>query len=211
VSERKIHRGDGGETQLASGQWVRKDDLRIECVGSVDELSSFLGLARAGLETHAEAAGAADIGASLRRIQQNLYVLGAELARRDDAADAGVGPRITAEQVAILDREIADIDARLPKLRAFILPGGGQVASHLHVARAVCRRAERQVVRLAAVEGLGAQVVPYLNRLSLLLFVMARQAAHLLQSDPQSGNEVVRDGAVVGDEGRAFDDDLCDQ
>ena len=176
----KVHRGDQGETQLASGQRVRKDDPRVECVGGVDELSSFLGLARVGLEAHAEVADAAGTVASLRRIQRELYVLGAELARRDDEADAEAGSRITAEQVATLDREIVDIDARLPKLNAFILPGGGQVASELHVARAVCRRAERQAVRLAAVESLSAQVIPYLNRLSLLLFSMARQAAHLL-------------------------------
>jgi cob(I)alamin adenosyltransferase len=167
-----IHRGDGGETQLASGQRVRKDDLRIECVGSVDELSSFLGLARAGLE--AQSAGTAGMVTCLQRIQRELYWLGAELARRDGES------KITADHVAVLDRELAEIDAGLPKLRAFILPGGGQVASQLHVARAVCRRVERQAVRLAAVESLGAQVVPYLNRLSLVLFSLARQAAHLL-------------------------------
>ena len=155
---------------------MRKDDLRIECVGSVDELSSFLGLARAGLEAQAQVAGTAGTVVSLRRIQREIYLLGAELARRDAETESG----ITAEQVATLDREIAEIDAGLPKLGAFILPGGGLVASHLHVARAVCRRAERQAVRLAAAESLGAQVVPYLNRLSLLLFSMARQATHLL-------------------------------
>jgi cob(I)alamin adenosyltransferase len=176
VAERNIHRGDGGETQLASGQRVRKDDLRIECVGSVDELSSFLGLARAGLEAHAGVAGVAPLVASLQRIQRELYLLGAELARRDSEAASGV----TVDHVATLDREIADVDARLPKLRAFILPGGGQVASHLHVARAVCRRVERAVVRLAAEENVGAQIVPYLNRLSLFLFSAARLAAQLL-------------------------------
>ncbi len=176
MGERNIHHGDGGETQLGSGQRVRKDDLRIECVGCVDELSSFLGLARAGLESQVQAAGTAAMIATLRRIQHQLYELGAELARRGGEGEA----RMTADHVATLDREIATIDAGLPKLRAFILPGGGLVASHLHVARAVCRRAERQAVRLAADESLGAQVVPFLNRLSLLLFSLARQAAHLL-------------------------------
>jgi cob(I)alamin adenosyltransferase len=109
VSEPNIHRGDGGETQLGSGQRVRKDDLRIECVGSVDELSSFLGLARAGLE--AQAARTTDMVASLRRVQRELYVLGAELARRDGES------KITAEHVTTLDREIADIDAGLPRSR----------------------------------------------------------------------------------------------
>ena len=176
MTERNPHRGDGGETQLGSGQRVRKDDLRIECVGSVDELSSFLGLARAGVEARGAAAEVGEMVASLRRIQRELYLLGTGLARRDGDS------QITAEHVATLDREIAGIEASLPRLNAFILPGGGTVASHLHVARAVCRRAERQAVRLAAVESLGAQVVPYLNRLSLLLFSLARQAAHLFDA-----------------------------
>jgi cob(I)alamin adenosyltransferase len=182
VAERSSHRGDGGETQLAGGQRVRKDDLRIECMGSVDELSSFLGLARASLGAHSEVAEMAAVATSLRRIQSELGLLEAELARRD----AGVESGITAEHVAALDREIADIDTRLPKFHRFILPGGGQVASHLHVARTVCRRAERQVVRLAALEQVGAQILPYLNRLSLVLFSMARQAAHLLGTGDES-------------------------
>jgi cob(I)alamin adenosyltransferase len=174
------HGGDGGETQLASGQRVGKDDPRIECLGSIDELSSFLGLARANLETHSPAEQAAGMGFALRRIQRELYALGAQLARRDADADAASTARIAVEDVANLDREVAEIDARLPKLRAFILPGGGVTAAYLHVARAVCRRAERQAVRLAAAEAVGPHVLPYLNRLSLVLFSMARQAAHLL-------------------------------
>ena len=174
MSERNLHRGDGGETQLASGQRVRKDDLRIECVGRVDELSSFLGLARAGLEARVD--GPAGMVETVRRIQRELYWLGVELARRDDQVES----RITADHVATLDREIAEIDAGLPKLRAFILPGGGQEASQLHVARAVCRRVERQAVALAALETMGPHVVPYLNRLSLVLFSLARLAAHRL-------------------------------
>jgi cob(I)alamin adenosyltransferase len=173
VAESRIHHGDGGETGLASGQRVRKDDPRIECIGSIDELSSFLGLAVAALGAHA--AETATLLTSLRRIQRGLHLLGAEIGRCGDAAGAG----ITAQHVATLDREVEDIDARLPRLRAFILPGGGQAASYLHVARAVCRRAERRAVRLAAAEAVGPQVVPYLNRLSLLLFSMARQAAHI--------------------------------
>jgi cob(I)alamin adenosyltransferase len=173
MAESRAHHGDGGKTRLASGQRVRKDDPRIECIGSIDELSSFLGLVVTALGAHA--AETAALLTSLRRIQRDLHLLGAELGRRGDAAGAG----ITAQHVAVLDREVEDIDARLPRLRAFILPGGGQAASYLHVARAVCRRAERQAVRLAAVEAVGSQVIPYLNRLSLLLFSMARQAAYI--------------------------------
>jgi cob(I)alamin adenosyltransferase len=167
------HRGDGGETALGSGQRVRKDDPRIECVGGVDELSSFLGLAVAVLG--GRGAEADTIAASLRRVQRELHRLGAELARPEAGSDMGIG----VEHVALLDREIEDIDGGLPRLRTFILPGGGQAAACLHVARAICRRVERQVVRLAAAEPIGPQVIPYLNRLSLALFSLARKAAHL--------------------------------
>lgn len=154
---------------------MRKDDPRIECVGSIDELSSFLGLARAGLEERVATAGVPEAIARLRRIQHDLYILGSQVARRDRD---GVG--LSSIEVSALDRDIEEIDAHLPPLRAFILPGGGAVASHLHVARAVCRRAERQAVHVASAEALDPPVVPYLNRLSLALFSMARQAAHLL-------------------------------
>lgn len=172
-----IHRGDGGETQLLGGQRVHKDDPRIECVGSVDELSSFLGLARAALVAQEPAPRRPEaemLVAWLSRIQHELYGLGADLAKRDE------GPgRVGVEHVSALDREIDRVDAGLPKLRAFILPGGPVAAAHLHVARAVCRRVERQVVALARGEVVPAEVVPYLNRLSLALFSMARQAAAL--------------------------------
>ncbi len=171
MSEPRHHGGDGGETGLASGQRVRKDDPRVECIGSVDELSSFLGLAVAELEDGARAGG---LVASLRRVQRELHRLGAELSRRQPGP-VTLGP----EHLATLDREVEELDLGLPKLRGFVLPGGGRAAACLHVARAVCRRAERQVVRLTATEPVALHVVPYLNRLSLVLFVMARQAAHL--------------------------------
>jgi len=176
-----IHRGDGGETQLLGGQRVRKDDLRIECVGSVDELSSFLGLARAVLVAQEPAQRrpqAEALIAWLARIQHELYLLGADLAKREVGRD-GSQMHLLPEHVSALDREIDGVDAGLPKLRSFILPGGGVAAGHLHVARAVCRRVERQAVALASTENLGVEVVPYLNRLSLALFSMARQAAVL--------------------------------
>jgi cob(I)alamin adenosyltransferase len=154
---------------------VRKDDPRIECVGSIDELSSFLGLVRAGLEERAATAGVPEMIARLRRMQHDLYILGSQVARRDRD---GVG--LGNAEVSALDRDIEEVDAHLPPLGAFILPGGGVAASLLHVARAVCRRAERQAVHVASLEALEAPVVPYLNRLSLVLFSMARQAAHLV-------------------------------
>jgi cob(I)alamin adenosyltransferase len=166
------HHGDGGETGLGSGPRVRKDDPRIECVGCIDELSSCLGLAVAALEAHD---GAQTMLSSVQRVQRELHLLGADLARPD-----GDGQGIAAEQVEALDREVEALEAALPELRSFILPGGGPAAASLHVARAVCRRAERRVVGLAAAASVGAHVVPYLNRLSLVLFLMARQAAHRL-------------------------------
>ena len=165
------HGGDGGETGLAGGQRVRKDDPRIESVGSVDELSSFLGLAVAELVGEPRAGA---LVVSLRRIQRELHRLGAELGLRGSAPGVGLGP----EHVAALECEVEELDGGLPKLRGFILPGGGRAAACLHAARAICRRAERQVVRLTKAEAVGASVIPYLNRLSLLLFAMARQAAH---------------------------------
>ncbi len=172
---RSVHRGDGGETQLLSGQRVPKDDPRIECVGALDELSSCLGVARAGLEESQGVAGVPPMIERLRRIQRDLYYLGAQMARRGRD-----GVSISDRDVAALDRDAEEIDATLPPLGAFILPGGGRVAAHLHVARTVCRRAEREAVRVAAGEPVESQVIPFLNRLSLVLFAMARQAAHLL-------------------------------
>jgi cob(I)alamin adenosyltransferase len=174
------HRGDGGETGLGSGQRVRKDDPRIDCLGSVDEVSSFLGLAAAALAGQGKEADA--LVRPLRRIQRELHRLGAELARLDVTTSG-----IAAEHVEALDREIEELDAALPRLTAFILPGGGMAASCLHVARAVCRRAEREVVRLAAREPVGPHIIPYLNRLSLALFSLARKAAHILGG----GDEVI--------------------
>jgi cob(I)alamin adenosyltransferase len=172
------HRGDGGETGLVGGARVPKDDARIECVGSVDELSSFLGLAAASLEGRPEGAA---LAASLLRVQRELYVLGAQLGRRDDAAGPSLGPA----HVETLDREVEAYEASLPKLTAFIVPGGGQAAAALHVARAVCRRAERQAVHLGRREPLGPVVIAYLNRLSLALFHLARAAAHAVGSGDQ--------------------------
>ncbi len=172
MGEGRRHGGDGGETGLGGGPRVRKDDPRIECVGSVDELSSFLGLALAELASDPEASG---LVASLRRIQRELHRLGAELACRAPGAEVALGP----EPLAALERDLAALDTRLPRLRGFILPGGGRAAACLHAARAICRRAERRVVHLTATEPVGPHVIPYVNRLSLLLFAMARQAAYL--------------------------------
>jgi cob(I)alamin adenosyltransferase len=170
--------GDGGETRLVGGQKVAKDSLRIEAYGTVDELSSCLGLARAALETAPVPAGARELDDVIKRVQNELFNLGSDLATLPEDRHPKQ-PLIEARHVAALEREIDAWNESLPELRSFVLPGGGWVASSLHVARTVCRRAERLVVALRAAEPVGAEVLPYLNRLSDALFVMSRHATRL--------------------------------
>lgn len=160
--------GDTGETGLFGGPRVSKDAPRIEAYGTVDELNSTLGLARAeGLPPAMETL--------LSGIQSELFDLGAELATPDPAA---MGTRsITAARVAVLEEAIDHYEAGLQPLKGFILPAGSRAACLLHVARTVCRRAERRLVTLAAHEpNVSPDLVVYLNRLSDLLFVLARAA-----------------------------------
>jgi cob(I)alamin adenosyltransferase len=170
--------GDRGQTRLVGGQKVGKDSPRLETYGTVDELSACLGLARTALEQPGAPPGAAELAGILRRIQNELFNLGSELA----TLPADLHPQqpvVQARHVEALEREIDAWNQHLPELRSFILPGGGFVASYLHLARTVCRRAERQAVRLSATETLGDQVIPYLNRLSDALFVMSRHASRV--------------------------------
>ena len=167
-------RGDGGQTQLPGGRRVAKDAQRLECLGGVDELSACIGLARALLQEPSAPVGATRLHARLGRIQNELSGLCAELA-----APATARQHIAARHITALERNIDAWTRRLAPLRAFILPGGGTAAACLHLARTVCRRAERQVVRLAAQEPVGGSIVPYLNRLSDALFVAARYATLL--------------------------------
>jgi cob(I)alamin adenosyltransferase len=161
--------GDGGETSLGNGKRVRKDALRIEALGAVDEANAALGLLR-------QAAGEdAATAALLLSVQNDLFDLGADLA----VPEGGTRPRltITEAQVQALDAAIGARNAALPPLKSFILPGGGAFAATAHLARAIVRRAERRVVSLAAAEPLNQAVIHYLNRLSDLLFVLARAAS----------------------------------
>lgn len=163
--------GDAGETALGDGRRVPKHDPRVESYGTVDELNATLGLAR----LHADEAMLADVA----RIQNDLFDLGADLATPDfenDAAAARPRLRIVAAQVARLETEIDAMNAGLAPLRSFVLPGGTAFAAHLHLARTVCRRAERLAVALAAAEPVNPEAVRYLNRLSDWLFVAARLA-----------------------------------
>jgi cob(I)alamin adenosyltransferase len=170
--------GDGGETRLVGGQKVPKDAPRIEAYGTVDELSSCMGLARTALATPPAPTGAAELAAVLGRVQNELFNLGSDLATLPEDRHPKQ-PLIEPRHVTALEREIDAWNETLPELRSFVLPGGGWVAAYLHLARTVCRRAERQVIALRRAEPVGEQVIPYLNRLSDALFVMSRHASRL--------------------------------
>jgi cob(I)alamin adenosyltransferase len=159
--------GDDGTTGLGTGQRVPKTALRIEVYGTVDELNSQIGVALA-------AGPVPELAEPLRRIQNELFHLGADLCIPEADKPQRPGPRVESRHVESLERLIDALGEHLPPLENFILPGGSAVAAHLHVARTVCRRAERLAVALASQEPLGPYVVPYLNRLSDALFVMAR-------------------------------------
>jgi cob(I)alamin adenosyltransferase len=168
--------GDGGMTHLAGGQRISKTHLRIESYGEVDELNACLGLAAEGMR--GEGRLAALLGRT-ERIQNELFDLGAQLAVLPEDRRPEL-PRITAAQVERLEREIDEMNDGIPSLRSFILPGGGEVAARFHLARTVCRRAERTALRLAADEPLDGTEIPYLNRLSDWLFVASRYASSQL-------------------------------
>jgi cob(I)alamin adenosyltransferase len=158
--------GDKGETSLGDGSRVRKDSLRVEAYGTVDEANAVLGLLRLHLDGDAEA------DAMLGRIQNELFDLGADLCV------PGLGEdrlRVNDAQCARLEAELAAMNAVIPPLRSFVLPGGSPGAAQAHLARTVVRRAERLVVALAAEEAVNPAVVRYLNRLSDHLFVLSRR------------------------------------
>ena len=160
--------GDQGETNLIDGVRVRKDSARIAACGTVDELNAALGVVRA------EGLPPAD-DAILATVQHQLFALGAELAK-PDGSNTVLAQRITSPQIRWLEQVIDRQQAGLPPLSEFIIPGGTRGAAALHWARCVCRRAERLVVQLAAATNLAAEPIQYLNRLSDLLFVLARAA-----------------------------------
>jgi len=159
--------GDDGTTALGSGQRVPKDARRLEAYGTVDEINSQIGLAIAtGLD--------ARVAAALASIQNDLFHLGSDLCIREEDKARMPAPRIESRHVAALEKLMDGLSAELPALENFILPGGSPGAAALHVARAVCRRAERILVALAREEPIGEFVVQYVNRLSDALFVLAR-------------------------------------
>jgi cob(I)alamin adenosyltransferase len=161
--------GDDGSTGLADGSRRRKDDPRLTAIGSVDEANAALGVVRL---YGAEAAG---LDGLLKQVQNDLFDLGADLATPSD--DVSWTPiRIRGAQVTALEAILDRYNGPMPPLTSFVLPGGNALAAHLHLARTIVRRAERDAVALNAVEPLNADALKYLNRLSDLLFVLARHA-----------------------------------
>ncbi len=165
--------GDSGETSLVGGARVPKDSLRIESYGTIDELNATLGLVRA----HNLARGAGPVTERVERelqiVQQALFDLGSELACLPEDLVDGM-PRVGAEDIDHLEACMDAWTPELPPLKSFILPGGGPVHAHLHLARTVCRRAERVVLALSRAEAVRSEALRYLNRLSDFLFVLGR-------------------------------------
>jgi cob(I)alamin adenosyltransferase len=165
--------GDKGLTRLSTGQPVSKASLRVEAYGGVDETNAFIGVARQHTKADVE------LDALLERIQNDLFDLGADLATPEQNEKPEWEPlRVVDSQVERLEREIDAMNERLQPLNSFVLPAGSPASAALHVARTVCRRAERKLVELIGTEGeiVGEPALRYLNRLSDLLFVAARRA-----------------------------------
>jgi cob(I)alamin adenosyltransferase len=180
--------GDGGRTKLVGGQEVPKDDARIEAYGTVDELNAFVGAARQTLVEGLPAApperrsALIDLGQTLSRVQHELFNLGSILATLPEDVHPKQ-PRVTAAEITALEADMDRCQQELAPLRSFVLPGGCRLNADLHVARTVCRRAERRTTTLAHAAGEGAvepDAIRYLNRLGDALFVWSRWASHLL-------------------------------
>ena len=161
--------GDRGETGLIDGSRVPKDDVRVRAYGDIDELQAMLGVVKSEVPPESR------LGALLMMIQRDLFSLSARLADPKDKISERRDKVVTGDsRIAALERMIDECEADLPPLTAFILAGGGPIGAKLHLARTVCRRAERAVVLLGRTSGVDPVIVAYLNRLSDLLFVLAR-------------------------------------
>ncbi len=172
-------KGDGGETGLAGGQRVPKDGPRIEAYGTVDELNAFIGAARATVDLLQETQPAlAPLAAILLRVQHELFNLGSILATLPEDVHPRQA-RVTDAEVAQLEAGMDRMNADLPALRSFVLPGGSRLNAELHICRTVCRRAERRVVALGRAENVPPEALRYLNRLGDALFVWSRWASHV--------------------------------
>lgn len=177
--------GDKGETSLFSGGRVQKHHIRLEAYGTVDELNSHIGLCRALLTKLSRPAETHLMNQALEESQNRLFDLGSHLASADPQASTKLPP-LEEPDIAKLEQEIDRLDQELPALRMFILPGGDASAAALHVARTVCRRAERRVLALHEQTPVDPYIIRYLNRLSDLLFIMARKANVIAECPDQT-------------------------
>ncbi|MBI4946387.1 MAG: cob(I)yrinic acid a,c-diamide adenosyltransferase [Bacteroidetes bacterium] len=168
-------KGDKGETSLLGGTRVKKSHIRIESYGTVDELNSWIGLIRdQNIDKHSKEI--------LIYIQDRLFTIGSHLA--SDPAKSGIKiPDIKEEDITALEKEMDAMNEALPEMRSFILPGGHSTVSYCHIARCVCRRAERCAVHLASEEKVDDLIIKYLNRLSDYLFVLSRKLSHDLKAE----------------------------
>ncbi|MFI0406397.1 cob(I)yrinic acid a,c-diamide adenosyltransferase [Actinomadura sp. 3N508] len=163
-------KGDGGQTGIWGGRRLDKDHVRMEAIGAVDECNAAVGIAAAAAALPGNVAGI------LAEVQDCLFVVGCELMAPDRTGSGGSVPRLTGDEVTRLESFIDEIEAELPELTSFIHPTGTPEAANLHLARAVCRRAERRVTTVRRAEPVSDHVAAYLNRLADLLFVLARYA-----------------------------------
>jgi cob(I)alamin adenosyltransferase len=168
--------GDDGKTSLIGGGRVSKDHPRVEAYAAVDECNCAIGVAVSGCDDQA-------MRQALMQLQNWLFDLGADLAMTGQRGDSAAPGRITTDHVAQLEKMIDQADQALPPLKQFILPGGCETAARLHLARAICRRAERCIITLGGSEPIPDAVVPFVNRLSDLLFALARRANQIAGVD----------------------------
>ncbi len=168
--------GDAGQTSLIGGRRVSKADLRIDSYGTVDELNSWVGLLR-------DQPVNANRRTLLKEIQDRLFTVGAELATDPEKPPRQAIPAIVEADVLLLENTMDEMDAELPELRKFVLPGGHASVSYAHLARTVCRRAERLTIDLTSVSPVDTLVITYLNRLSDYLFVLSRKMAQELEAE----------------------------
>lgn len=177
--------GDKGTTSLVGGQRVSKAHQRIESYGTVDELNSFIGLLISSLDEQADK----DF---LLFIQHKLFTIGSYLATDQEQTELKIESKVTPESIERIEREIDRVDAELPRMKNFVLPGGCRSASLAHVCRTVCRRAERQIYRLAETVPVEEPVLVFMNRLSDYLFVLARK-----ECIKNNGKEIIWDYTCI--------------
>ena len=172
--------GDKGETSLVGGSRVSKTEPRLVAYGTLDELNSILGVVRSHLNSMLKERAAFEL--HLENVQNNLFNMGSHLACEDDKLLAKL-PGLSADALAVLESDMDRWEAELPPLREFILPGGSPLSAYTHVARTICRRAEREVLNLNRLSPVEANHLVYLNRLSDWLFLLARKFNHALGQD----------------------------